>query len=124
MLQSYLAAVAALPHPKIWPCESSRAPLKCRVCPPCSRGDAAVAPLPAAGEPAPAGPDPQPDGQEGAAAAAQHGAGRAFSSTRSIQPGLHAYLCPDQLPVVHPRSESSADSPSARSGAHFYSGVI
>lgn len=74
----------------------------------CSCGDATVAPLPAAGEPAPPGPDPQPDSQEGAAAAAQHGAGRAFPSTRSFCPGFHAHLCPDQLPVIHPRSESSS----------------
>lgn len=71
-----------------------------------SCGDAPVAPFPAAGEPTPAGPDPEPDGQEGATAAAQHGAGRAFPSTHSVQPGLNAHLCPHQLPVIHPRSDS------------------
>lgn len=73
-----------------------------------SCGDAPVAPLPAAGEPAPPGPDPQPDGQEGAAAASQHGDGRAFPATHSFRPGRHAHLCPDQLPVIHPRSDSSS----------------
>lgn len=80
--------------------------LKCGVssCP-LSYGDAPVAALPAAGEPAAPGPDPQPDGQEGATAAAQHGAGRAFPSTASLHPGLHAHVRPDQLPVIHPRSD-------------------
>lgn len=83
---------------------------------PCSRGDAPVAPLPTAGEPAAPGPDPRPDGQERSSAAAQHRAGRAFPSTLPLAPGIYAYLCPDQLPVIHPRSEAPPSPTGSRTG--------
>lgn len=69
----------------------------------CSCGDAAVAAFPAAGEPAAPGPDSQPDCQEGPASGAQHRAGRAFPSSRSLLAGFLPLICAYQLPVIKSR---------------------
>lgn len=71
-----------------------------------SCGDASVASLPPAREPASSGPDPQSNGQEGAAAAPEHRAGRTFSSTCPFSAGITAWFDACQLPVTQPRSES------------------